>query len=218
MMMKTLGLLSDLAEGQSGMITAAQADSVGADELYRKGLVVEHVIEQVLPDVWRLRGGARHPFPRLYAHWLLLHPEQPAWERPIPASGVASHGAALRVYGVGNLPGPEAEFIVPDTAGVEPTRLNVIVHQTQLAADEVTERTGLPVTTPGRTLADLAAGADFEHLGRIATTFLRQGAATEEDLAQGLHRAMTVRGQTGSGTEYLDALLAGVDGTESIAS
>lgn len=217
-MVKTIGRLSDLAEGQCGMITSAQAESVGADPMYLKGLMAENVIEPVLPGVWRMRGGARHPFPRLYAYWLLLQPEQPAWERSVPASGVVSHGAALRVYGAGNLPGSEAEFIVPDATGVDPTYLSVTVHQTTLAADEVTRRAELPVTTPGRTLADLATGTDLEQLGRIATNFLRQKVATEEDLAQGLQRAMTARGESGNGAEYLAALLAGVDGVESTGS
>ncbi|MGW7356236.1 hypothetical protein ACWGI0_06065 [Streptomyces sp. NPDC054802] len=216
-MLKILGRLSDLAEGQTGMVTDHQAAGVGADSTVMGELVASRVIEQVLPVVCRLRGGARHPFPRLYANWLLLQPELPAWERLFPTSGVVSHGAALRLYGVGSLPGPAAEFTASGDAGPLAIDHDVTLHEAVLADDEVIERAGLPVTTPGRTLADVAEGAaaDLEQLGRIATNFLRLGVASELELAQGLERALASRGETRSGTDCLAALLDGVDGAES---
>ncbi|HSX98302.1 MAG TPA: hypothetical protein VLG91_13060, partial [Streptomyces sp.] len=86
-----------------------------------------------------------------------------------------------------------------------------------LEPDEYREVSGLPVTAPGRTLADLAAdgSTDLEGLGRIATNFLVRGLATRVELARALERAAQPNSEFGNGAEQLSALLESVDGAES---
>ncbi|MGW9370419.1 hypothetical protein ACWGVR_10445 [Streptomyces xanthophaeus] len=215
-MLKIVGSISDVAEGQDGLVTEDQAIAAGATPAALKELTESRVIEPVLPGVVRLRGGARPPFPRLYAYWLLLAPDQPAWSRPLPAAGVVSHSAAVRVYGVGNLPGPAAEFTVPEQ-GTTTVPDGVLVHHAELQTDEYRVVGGVPVTAPGRTLADLVSegSTDLEELGRIATNFLGKGLTTRAELEKALERQAGVPGGPGAGAGLLAILLANVDGAES---
>jgi hypothetical protein len=214
-MLKIIASLCDVAEGQAGLVTEHQAAAYGATPDVLHALLEHRVIETVLPEVIRVRGGARPPFPRLYAHWLLLAPEQPAWERPLPAAGVVSHGAAARVYGVGNLPGPTAEFTVPADHPVTAAP-DVALHRAVVRPDEYRDIAGMPVTSPARTFADIATArsTDLEGLGRIATNFLRQGLATRDELAQALAAAETT--DAAGHADSVDSLLASVDGAESL--
>ncbi|MFE4634808.1 hypothetical protein ACFRJ1_15720 [Streptomyces sp. NPDC056773] len=213
-MLKIIGSLGDVAEGQEGMVTEQQAAALGATGRVVQEFLDSRVIELVLPGVFRLRGGARPAFPRLYAHWLLLAPQTPAWERPLPEAGVVSHGSALRLYGVGSLPGPVAEFTTPYSLPAEATE-GVLIHRAELQSEEYREVAGLPVTVPARTFVDIATAgiADSEGLGRIATNFLNHGLTTHAELAQALEQQAP--SGPGSGAAQLDVLLAGVDGAES---
>jgi hypothetical protein len=213
-MLKIIGSIADVAEGQAGLVTEQQAAACGAGPAVLQELLDGRVMETVVPGVVRLRGGVRPPFPHLYAHWLLLEPEQPAWERPLPAAGVVSHGAAVRVYAVGNLPGPTAEFTVPRNHTATSSQ-DVLFHHAELRPEEYREVAGLPVTSPGRTLADIAAAGstDLEGLGRIAMNFLRQRLATQAELAHALE-SLGLPSTAGTGADRLSSLLASVDGAE----
>ncbi|MDX2601933.1 hypothetical protein PV379_10755 [Streptomyces caniscabiei] len=217
-MLQIVGSIADVAEGQTGLVTERQAAACGASPAVLTELLEGRVIETVVPGVVRLRGGTRHPFPQLYAHWLLLAPDEPAWERLLPAAGVVSHGAAVRVYAVGNLPGPAAEFTVPPNH-TSTSSQDVLIHHAELGPQDFREIAGLPVTSPGRTLADIAAAGstDLEGLGRIATNLLQRRLATQAELAQALE-TLELPGNTGTGTDRLSYLLASVDGTESAAN
>lgn len=216
-MLKIVGSIADVAEGQAGLVTERQAAACGASPAVLHELLEGRVIETVIPGVVRLRGGTRPSFPQLYAHWLLLAPDDPAWERPLPAAGVVSHGAAVRVYAVGNLPGPAAEFTVPPSHTATSSQ-DVLVHRAELEPQDFREVAGLPVTSPGRTLADIAAAGstDLEGLGRIATNLLQRQLATQAELAQALE-ALELFGTTGTGADRLSYLLASVDGAETAA-
>jgi hypothetical protein len=213
-MLEILGKLSDVAEGQAGQVTLPQAtEVVGVSEEVVHQLVEHGVVEWVVPGVVRLRGGARHPFPRLYANWLLLEPTVPAWERAVPESGVVSHAAAVRIYGVGALPGPFAEFSAP-AASVRAVPLDVEVHSATLDTGEYRQMFNLPVTNPGRTMADLVACGrfDLQDLGRVAGGFIQRSIATSQELASALDGALVAgREPAASGSHLLTVLLANLE-------
>jgi hypothetical protein len=216
-MLKIVGSIADVAEGQAGQVTERQAAARGASPAVLHDLLEGRVTETVIPGVVRLRGGARPTFPQLYAHWLLLAPDEPAWERPLPAAGVVSHGAAVRVYAVGNLPGPAAEFTVAPNHTATSSQ-DVLIHRGELRPQDYRVVAGLPVTSPGRTLADIAAvgSTDLEGLGRLATNFLQRRLATQVELGQALEDLELPR-TTGTGADRLSYLLASVDGAETAA-
>jgi very-short-patch-repair endonuclease len=70
-----------------------------------------------------------------------------------------SHGSAAQLWG---LPGRESQRVdvtVPGTGGRKRRRL-VVIHRAQLRPSEVTVHDGIPVTSPGRTVVDLADYGD----------------------------------------------------------
>lgn len=204
--------LVDLAEGQSGHITDAQADARGVTARRLAGLLDAGVLEPVIDGVVRLRGGGRHRHPRLLAAWLLLDPATPAWQRPAPAAGVVSHTSAVQLFAIGDRPGPGPEFTLPAPS---PTgaHAHATVHVAALNDVDWQELHGLPVTRPGRTLVDLAVGGtlDVHELGRLADALIRERLASEEVLAAALDRHLRQTGWPGDGTAWLQALLEASD-------
>jgi predicted transcriptional regulator of viral defense system len=67
---------------------------------------------------------------------------------------VLSHRSAAALWGLRPSDAPRIDVTVPRTSGVRTTDA-IVVHRPLLAPDPMTHD-GIPVTTPGRTLADLA--------------------------------------------------------------
>lgn len=206
--LEALSLLSDLADGQWGLVTAGQARAVGVSQSVLEGLVQARVLESIADQVWRVRAGGRHPVPRLYAAWLLLD-DMPGWQRSAPACGVISHRSAVRLYGVGPLPSAGLEITIPPSS-TQPAGEDLTVHKAVLSGDEFTDVHGMPVTSPGRTVVDLLGSTGWgpAEVGRVASAFLRQGWVSEQELAQALTAQGRHIGATGDGRRVLDALLA----------
>jgi very-short-patch-repair endonuclease len=89
------------------------------------------------------------------------------WHAGVLALGegaVLSHTAAAALWGL-TRGGAVTEVIVPTTAG-HVRRDGILVHRQRLPAAHVTTHRGIPVTTPIRTLLDLAAVASLNALFR----------------------------------------------------
>ncbi|NMI02043.1 hypothetical protein [Pseudonocardia acidicola] len=196
--------LCALAEGQWGQVALAQiADQVPAP-------VIEHwhrvgIVEPVIDGVVRVRAGARHPFPRLYAAWLRLDPE-PAWLRTPPTLAVVSHRSAARLYRVLDHTTSVPEFTAAAPA-LQPT--DAVVHRAPLREQDRRVIAGLPVTSPARTLVDLSTGAglDLAELGRIAQALIAQSWTTADQLAGDLTDVFTHLGAPRDGDKWLHAAL-----------
>jgi hypothetical protein len=179
---RTLARLGDYADGQYGHVTAEQATAVGADlaEFAAIGFA-----EPVIDGVWRLRAGGHHNHPRLYAAWLRLDPTIPAPKRILPTSGVVSHGAALRLYQAGDEAGSQPEFTAPTPLSV-PAR----IHVAHLQSQDWQALTGLPVTSPARTLVDVVGRLDTDELARILETLIVAGHCTTARLRDEVHHQL----------------------------
>ena len=169
-----LAALAAFAERQHGLFTAAQARSVGVgkgvlDRRLRSGdlVAVDYGIYRsvITPTTWHQR---------LLAACLA-------------GPAVASHRSAA---GLWQLP-------VPDPRPFEVTALrhrrrsssDVIWHESYLLDDRsVTEVEGIPVTTPGRTVVDLAAVLTPDLLQRVLDDVLRRRLASTDSLAHLLER------------------------------
>lgn len=146
--------LFDCAAGQGGYFTAAQAREigysyqaqahhVGAGNWLRVDRGLFRLVEWV-PDV--------HDY---LARWTL-------WSR---GQGVVSHESALAVHGFGEFEPVRVHLTVPPAF----TRRDdaVDLHRADLPAEDVQERTGFRVTTPVRSVIDVAAfRPDEEQLAR----------------------------------------------------
>lgn len=180
--------LGDFAEGQFGCFTLAQAAGAGWDRRRLAAAAEVGVVEQVTPEVWRLRAGGRHAFPQLYGAWLALQPQMPAWERVPPGCGVVSHGAALRLFAVGDQPGPQVEFTAPTEVAATG---DSVVHVAALADDEWCDVAGVPTTSPARTLRDLAARLDAGELTRLGEALMAHGWVSRRQLVDDLESQMS---------------------------
>jgi predicted transcriptional regulator of viral defense system len=97
-----------------------------------------------------------------------------AWLQTGPDS-VISHDSALALYDLSDALAHEVHVTVPRTASRR--RPGMRLHTQRLASHEVTRRNGMPVTSPARTIADLA-------LAGLAEELIAQ--AVQQALARGL--------------------------------
>jgi very-short-patch-repair endonuclease len=128
----------------------------------------------------------------------------------------ASHRAAAGLHGLpGVLPGAGE---VTAYGGTKVALDGITVHQAQLLiVDDLTEASGVPVTTPSRTLVDMAPAVDSRLLAKMVDHAVRRELCCEDDLlacldrlgadrrhgSARIRRLVTGDGRTGSALEAL---------------
>ncbi len=173
-MQTVMDRLYELAEPQAGYFTTAQAGAVGVSkqELY----------------YLRKRGDLRkvaHGIQRIVRFPTTKHEDVMVaclWAGP---EAVASHATAMVAYGIGEAMPSVIHVTVPHR--FRGRRRSVLVHRVPLSDKEVTHRDGIPVTSPLRTIADVAEGdprgaaaglTDALARGIVHTADLREAAET----------------------------------------
>lgn len=196
--------LSAVAAEQGGLVTSAQAATVGVtpltlSRLTEKGLLdrVSHGVYafSVSPDLNRTIRG----------EWLALAPEVLVADRlRDPSLGVVSHTSAAIVHDLGDFLEPKHEFTMPSR---RQSRRAIRIHQGDLTSDDVTIADGMLVTTPQRTVADLVADfRDLEHVSRVVRDALRRDRCTVSSIATQLDRLAPTRGFR-DGHDLMDFLM-----------
>ncbi len=121
------------------------------------------------------------------------------------ADAVASHATAARLYGFDG-PHERPHIWVPPTRS--PKSPFVAVHRGEIARNDRRFRDRVPVTSPARTLVDLASVLDDESLEAAAEDFFHRGVTTPLSVQRCLHAT----GGTGrAGSRLLGDLLADRD-------
>lgn len=147
--------LFELAAGQAGHFTAAQARELD----YSARSLVHHVaaghVERVSRGFYRLVGVPAGPHEDVVAAWLRLAPRR----------AVVSHDTALALYDLAPSRSQQIHVTLPRryrpraAQSTSPVALHTTI--VPLRRDEVTHRFGVQVTSPARTIADVAdIGAD----------------------------------------------------------
>jgi hypothetical protein len=145
--------VAGLAARQHGNVTLAQMQAIGLSpgeirERYEQGwLVRRHTGVYAVGHVPRTRES------RWLAAVLALGEGAVLSHVAAGAHWSLLHGAAI------------TELIVPTTAG-HPKRDGIVVHRQRLPASHVTVHRGIPVTTPIRTILDLAAVLSLSALAK----------------------------------------------------
>jgi very-short-patch-repair endonuclease len=162
--------LSRIAATQHGLITLDDFGRAGvtrrvADRLEREGtLLVMH------PGVWRFTGFEPTPTQRLMAAVLAAGP-----------GALASHRSALTLWQVPGLVVDSLELVVPRPRS--PRIAGVTVRRSDdLRPAHVAVADGVPVTSPERTLVDVAAVVPRFMLERGFEDWLTRGLVTVEGL------------------------------------
>ena len=164
-----------VAESQLGYFTSAEAKSLG----YHYPLQFFHVKQgnwvRVDHGIYRLKKfpAARHE--DLMRWWLWSHKK-----------AVLSHETAAALYDLGDLLPAKIHLTVPPDFRKRPTK-NLILHRAVLSKSEIEKRDDLLVTTPLRTVLDLArAHLDHERLSAVAQGAFQKGLLNRKDLLEAL--------------------------------
>jgi len=166
-------VIAALAARQQGLLSRAQLLAAGV-----AGHLVDHRVRigrlQVLVrGVYRL-GPLRSPREREMAAVLLCG-----------ETATLSHGSAAALWGLLPHPGEDAPVEVIVRRGYPARGADVVVHRFRtLHADETTTHEGMPVTTPGRTLLDLAGSAPSRDLEQAWARAERLDGNCRDDVAR----------------------------------
>lgn len=150
-----------IAACQHGLLTQRQARQAGLSRGAVRRRVVSGRLIEVGHGVYRVAGSAETPYSEIAA--AVLGARQPAF---------ASHATAALLWG-----------IAVDSAGIELTTLNptrvrrngILEHRSYALVDvDVSEKDGIAVTSPARTLIDLSGRYNAERLGNLVDDALRK--------------------------------------------
>jgi hypothetical protein len=176
-----------VAKQQHGMVSAAQAMALGTSRAQIWGRVRARAWCRELPCVFRLSSFPPSELQRAWAAFLWN--ENDAW---------LSHRTAVCIWQLDDLGSdvtdisssrmlkPRVSWLLPHTMAVLPK-------------ERRHPRGGLPVTSPSRTLVDLAGVVDEETLERVVEQAFRRKLTSVDELTGVLSR-MPKRGRAGTGT------------------
>ncbi|MCU1465204.1 MAG: hypothetical protein JWM72_1132 [Actinomycetia bacterium] len=185
--------LAAVAAAQAGVFTRAQATAAGFGATQIERRVRAGVWHRMFPSVYRHASAPASVGARQWGTIL--------WAGP---GSVLSHTSAAQIWRIPVASGFAPEVLVPATRA--PRVAGVTVHRvTRLREVDVVRVHGLPVTTPVRTLVDLAAVLAADDLRAALEHAFARDVVTVRALGTGLDEI----GSTGRpGTARLRALLA----------
>lgn len=163
--------LSAITSEQAGLVSSAQAARVGVDTAALFRLARNGVLERPLRGVYRVRGAPPPAELDILAAWVRLIGARLPYDPTEPGQQVAtvSHTAAARMLELGTFPADRPTFIVRRQRHQQTSHayrtfaLELADHD--WSWHELRDRIRVPITTPERTLVDLAwAEADPEHV------------------------------------------------------
>jgi hypothetical protein len=156
-------LIAALAAKQYGVVTRAQLAAAGLE----RGAIARRLAAGRLHRLHGAVYAVGHRAPRREARWL-------AAVLACGPGAVLSHRSAAALWGVHDAEGPWPDVTVATRNGRRPAAITV--HRAQLARPDRRRRAGIPVTSPARTLADLARQVDQADLVRAVreAQFLRR--------------------------------------------
>lgn len=171
-----------LAMRRGGFITTHEAEALGLSSSALRRKVLNGVFVRVRPGVYMLPGAATRPDVELRIACHIL-------------SAVVSHHSAAAIHGFESIRKSEATVTVSHRST---HRLpGVVVHQsTDLLDAHVVEIDGLPVTTPVRTVIDLAKVLDSSRLETVMENALASSKVDFDELYD-LFSAIARRGKPG---------------------
>jgi predicted transcriptional regulator of viral defense system len=181
--------LYELAATQAGHFTAAQARALG----YSARALAHHAdrrhIERISRGFYRLAGVPGSPHDDVVA----------AWVRLAGRGAVVSHETALVLYELAEPRTREIHLTVSRTNRPRSAQAaaGACIHTTAvpLRADEIATRFGVRITSPARTIADVAdAGGDPSVVTEAAARALATGLVSAAEIqAAARHRSARVR-------------------------
>jgi predicted transcriptional regulator of viral defense system len=210
---RRFAVLAGVAERQSGLVSAAQAVARGISRPALGRLARAGVIVPLRRGIYLMRGNTPDLLD-LRAAWLAVNPDRDP-DAGLVDGPVLSHAAAAQVWQAGDLSAWPVDVTVPERRWSRQRDIRFRVRS--LDGGDVTVVNGLPVTVPGRTVADLLddrmGGHDPAHVGKVAADLLAGRRDTFAGLARyldGKGGGLGLRGAS-SGAVVLNGLLQPAD-------
>jgi predicted nucleotidyltransferase len=167
--------LFEVAESQQGYFTSSEARKLGYDYPHQHFHVKQGNWVRVDHGIFRLKNFPAAAQEDLMRWWL--------WSRK---RAVISHETAATLYDLGDLLPSKIHLTVPADFRKSPTK-SLILHKADLSETEIEKREGLSVTTPLRTILDLArAHLDDERLSAITQDAIQKGLFRRRELLEAL--------------------------------
>lgn len=186
--------LFDLAARQHGVFSTSQLRSSGLSQHHFQRLIDQGLIEQHLPEVFRVRAAPASYRLRLSAAVLST------------PGGLASHRAAARLWGLDVVGAAPVEIVVERWYRRQRKTEGIVVHETKdLVGGDIDERHGIACTSLVRTLVDLPAVVHELRAGDALDAACRYDRPLLGRVAQ-RHAEVARRGR--NGTVKLRGLLA----------
>jgi predicted transcriptional regulator of viral defense system len=174
--------LSYLADAQHGYFTRSQAVREGVDDMDLQRAVSSGAVVRLGHGVYRIAGAGQDVHQQLRVAWLRLTADLSPRERTIRPHLWVSHRSAASLLNLGVAIADVPEFI-SDRRIQTRAEVKVRVRSEGLKRGDWTVADGFAVTTPARTISDLAADRlDGGHLGRIASDALTRNLISETEL------------------------------------
>lgn len=148
-------------------------------------LVNAGLIQRIRQGVHAMPGVPSDAFEEVRAEWLATDPTRTAGQRRSDADPVVvSDESAAAIHGIGDLSAGGVHLTASHR--LQTRQRWVSLHQRRLTAKEYQWINGLPVTTPRRTLEDLAASGRWEHsqLRDLAMDAITQGLILRSEVAR----------------------------------
>ncbi|MGH7847707.1 MAG: nucleotidyltransferase domain-containing protein [Candidatus Binatia bacterium] len=165
--------LFEVAESQQGYFTSADAKRLGYDYPHQHFHVKQGNWIRVDHGIYRLKKFPAAEHEDLMRWWL--------WSRK---KGVISHETAASLYELGDLLPSKIHLTVPLDFRKRPAK-SLVLHKANLSALEIEKRDDLPVTTPLRTILDLARShLDDERLSAVAKDAIKKGLVRRKELLE----------------------------------
>lgn len=175
-----IGKVNGLAASQRGMFTSAQARALGVDRVALARLAKRGQVERVLHGVYRSGGAPSLREGDVLAAWMSLEPETPSYERDRgPGGFTASLNTAAWLHGLGELNPTPIVFSHPGRRQTRREGLSFI--DRELDGGDVTVVSGIPATTPARTVLDLIDyGEDLSLVANALADAVSRGMVDDE--------------------------------------
>lgn len=175
--------LFEVASTQAGYFTAVQARSLGYSARSLQYHVAAGHVDRVSRGFYRLIGVPADPHEDVVAAWL----------KHAPRGAVASHDTALALYDLAPTRSHEIHLTLPreQRPRTRDSGTGARLHTTTvpLRRDEIATRFGLHVTSPARTLADVAdIGADPSVVIEATGRALASGLVSTNELRLAIRR------------------------------
>lgn len=167
---ENIQVLYELASAQGGYFTSAQARAAGYSYRLQTYHAQRGTWEKIDRGIYRLRdypASEREDLIRLTL-W--------SYNRAGEPQAVASHETALSIHGMSDVMPSQVHLTVPKRGFRKEPPAGVVLHRAELEPDEVEQHAGYRVTTPLRTLIDIAASPlSQEHLNQAVHDALGRG-------------------------------------------